>query len=60
MCECGMECEIFSRVTGYIRPIKNWNRGKREEFKDRHAYSLVRAMTKTPHKNLETKERAAS
>tara|TARA_Y100000310_G_C20390273_1_gene672406 strand:- start:141 stop:347 length:207 start_codon:yes stop_codon:yes gene_type:complete len=29
------KCEIFSRVVGYIRPIQNWNVGKRAEFKDR-------------------------
>ena len=28
-------CEVYSRVVGYIRPISQWNRGKREEFDDR-------------------------
>jgi len=31
-------CEIWSRVTGYLRPVSNWNKGKREEFKDRQTY----------------------
>lgn len=31
-------CEIFSRVVGYFRPVKNWNHGKREEFRDRKTY----------------------
>jgi anaerobic ribonucleoside-triphosphate reductase len=34
-CECGLECEIYARIVGYIRPIKQWNPGKRAEFDDR-------------------------
>jgi ribonucleoside-triphosphate reductase len=33
--KCGQITEIFSRVCGYHRPIKNWNKGKREEFRER-------------------------
>ncbi len=29
---CGQECEIYSRVVGYLRPVKQWNKGKKEEF----------------------------
>jgi ribonucleoside-triphosphate reductase len=36
--ECGSETDVYSRVVGYYRPIKNWNRGKQEEFKDRLAF----------------------
>ena len=36
--KCGKECQIFSRVVGYFRPIENWNLGKREEFKDRKVF----------------------
>ena len=32
---CGEKCEIYSRVTGYHRPISNWNAGKQEEFENR-------------------------
>ena len=32
------KCEVFARVVGYIRPIKNWNKGKAEEFKDRKEF----------------------
>jgi len=39
MAKCGMKTEIYSRVCGYHRPVKNWNKGKQEEFKDRKAYS---------------------
>jgi ribonucleoside-triphosphate reductase len=31
-------CEIYSRVVGYIRPVRQWNDGKKEEFIQRHAY----------------------
>src|SRR5574344_714506 len=33
--DCGAECEVFSRVVGYIRPVKQWNEGKRAEFEAR-------------------------
>ncbi len=29
------ECEIYSRSVGYLRPVNQWNKGKREEFKER-------------------------
>ncbi len=38
MSECGEKCEIYSRVTGYMRPVNSWNRGKKEEFKERKEY----------------------
>ncbi len=43
MSKCGKETECYSRVTGYYRPTKNWNRGKQEEFKDRKPYDAVKA-----------------
>lgn len=36
--DCGEETEVYSRITGYYRPIKNWNDGKAQEFKDRKEY----------------------
>lgn len=33
--QCGSECEVYSRVVGYLRPVSNWNDGKKEEFKER-------------------------
>ena len=33
--KCGAETEIYSRVVGYLRPVRQWNEGKREEFKIR-------------------------
>ena len=35
---CGRESEVYSRITGYYRPVKNWNDGKAQEFKDRITY----------------------
>ncbi len=36
--ECGEETEIYSRITGYYRPVKNWNDGKAQEYKKRKSY----------------------
>jgi ribonucleoside-triphosphate reductase len=36
---CGKETEVYSRVVGYFRPVRNWNLGKQEEFKQRIEYS---------------------
>lgn len=37
---CGAECEVYSRVCGYFRPVTNWNRGKVEEFKERKKFEV--------------------
>ncbi len=37
---CSQPCEVYSRVTGYFRPVKNWNAGKQEEFRDRVTYAV--------------------
>lgn len=34
------KCEIYSRVVGYLRPVQQWNPGKKEEFKDRIVYDI--------------------
>ncbi len=36
---CGREAEVYSRVVGYLRPVRNWNLGKQEEFRQRVEYS---------------------
>ncbi len=36
--KCGSETEVYSRITGYYRPVKAWNKGKQEEFKTRLEY----------------------
>lgn len=38
--ECGADCEVYSRVVGYIRPVQQWNKGKKKEFKDRKEFCI--------------------
>lgn len=38
---CGQTTEVYSRITGYYRPIKNWNDGKLQEFEDRKEYARL-------------------
>jgi len=38
--KCGSETEVYSRTVGYIRPIKYWNKGKKEEFKNRKMFKV--------------------
>ena len=38
--ECGADCEVYSRVVGYIRPVNQWNKGKQIEFSDRKIFSI--------------------
>ena len=45
MTKCGEKCEVYSRVTGYFRPVANWNKGKKEEFKDRRTFRIVGALS---------------
>lgn len=37
---CGKPTEVYSRITGYYRPVQNWNDGKAQEFKDRRTYDI--------------------
>jgi ribonucleoside-triphosphate reductase len=37
---CGEKTEVYSRITGYYRPIQNWNDGKAQEYKDRKEYNI--------------------
>ena len=37
---CGKPTEVYSRITGYYRPVKNWNAGKTEEFRERKTYDV--------------------
>lgn len=37
---CGADTEVYSRITGYYRPVANWNDGKMEEYKHRKTYNL--------------------
>ena len=48
---CGKTTEVYSRITGYYRPVQNWNDGKRAEFADRKVYDVA-------HSNLKSKEKS--
>lgn len=38
--ECGEECEVYARVVGYLRPVKQWNKGKVAEYKSRKVFKI--------------------
>lgn len=42
---CGAETEVWSRVVGFLRPVSNYNAGKRQEYRDRKKYRLVKDVT---------------
>jgi ribonucleoside-triphosphate reductase len=42
---CGKTAEVYSRITGYYRPVQHWNRGKKEEFKHRKEYDVSKGDT---------------
>ncbi len=43
---CGEATEVYSRITGYYRPVQNWNVGKTQEYKERKSYDIAKSMTK--------------
>ncbi|MBE6662454.1 MAG: ribonucleoside triphosphate reductase [Ruminococcaceae bacterium] len=43
---CGETTEVYSRITGYYRPVQNWNDGKSQEFKDRLVYNIDTSVLK--------------
>ena len=47
---CGERTEVYSRITGYYRPVQNWNDGKTQEFKERKVYDLGQSHLKVGHK----------
>ena len=38
----GTECEVYTRIVGYYRPIKNWNKGQRQAFNERTVFDVPR------------------
>lgn len=42
--KCGEKTEVYSRITGYYRPVQNWNDGKAQEYKDRVTYNIGRSV----------------
>ena len=51
--ECGNVTEVYSRITGYYRPVQNWNDGKAQEFKDRKVYDLSHSHFHVKSKSVE-------
>ena len=43
---CGEKTEVYSRITGYYRPVQNWNDGKTQEYKSRKLYDIGASMNK--------------
>ncbi len=39
----GTECEVYSRIVGYFRPVKQWNNGKQEEYTERETFVAANA-----------------
>ena len=50
--ECGEKTEVYSRITGYYRPVQNWNDGKTQEYKDRKVYNI--GNSKLTHEGVKT------
>ena len=50
---CGKKTEVYSRITGYYRPVQNWNDGKSQEFKDRKVYNIGTSVLKGTVKPVE-------
>ena len=46
---CGETTEVYSRITGYYRPVQNWNDGKAEEFRSRKLYDMEHSTTPHTH-----------
>lgn len=61
---CGAKTEVYSRITGYYRPVQNWNDGKAEEFKERKTYnidtSILKKKSHTEHVEENAKEKTCS
>ncbi|MBO7162541.1 MAG: ribonucleoside triphosphate reductase [Clostridia bacterium] len=43
---CGDDTEVYSRITGYYRPVQNWNVGKTQEYKERKSYNIEKSMAR--------------
>ncbi len=54
--KCNKETEVYSRITGYYRPVKNWNDGKSQEYKERKTYDILNSkLTHTGPRTAEEK-----
>ncbi len=51
---CGARTEVYSRITGYYRPVQNWNDGKLQEYANRTEYDVANSVEKRPTSSLVT------
>ena len=51
---CGARTEVYSRITGYYRPVQNWNDGKLQEYANRTEYDIEHSMLKRPARSVVT------
>ena len=51
---CGGKAEVYSRITGYYRPVQNWNEGKSQEYKNRQLYDIKNSRLKHTTKRIVT------
>lgn len=51
---CGKKTEIYSRITGYYRPVQNWNDGKLQEYANRKEYDIMNSSLKRPVSSIVT------
>ena len=51
---CGAGTEVYSRITGYYRPVQNWNDGKLQEYANRREYDAANSMLKRPARSVVT------
>jgi ribonucleoside-triphosphate reductase len=49
---CGEKTEVYSRITGYYRPVQNWNDGKLQEFENRKLYDIEHSRMKKCEKKM--------
>ena len=55
--KCGKKAEVYSRITGYYRPVQNWNDGKTQEYKNRKLYDIDTSCRKKVHSSIVTVSR---
>ena len=55
--KCGKKAEVYSRITGYYRPVQNWNDGKTQEYKNRKLYDIDKSCLKKVHSSIVTVSR---
>ena len=51
---CGKPAEVYSRITGYYRPVQNWNDGKTQEYQNRQLYDIQSSQFKRVHSSIVT------